>query len=131
MGTDTITAVDATANTITATTAGTGTYQNCGFSFAGGVSWDRAPDQTVPAGLDEGVATTTAVTVSVTTARTAGAPTQVAPTSLGQQLLGSFSNQAAGQTIEIVMNPDGTFTAIVRKSFSRFRAHRTIVPNRP
>lgn len=116
VGTGTITAVDATANTITATTAGTGTYQNCGFSFGGGFSWDRSPDQTVPAGLDEGVATTTAVTVSVTTARTAGAPTQVAPTTLGQQLLGTFSNQAAGQTIEIVMNPDGTFTAIVRKS---------------
>lgn len=118
IGTDTITAVDATANTITATTAGSGTFQNCGFSWADGTLWERSADQTVPPGLDEGVATTTAVTVSVTTgAKTAAAPTQVAPTSLEQQLLGTFSNQAAGQSVEIVMNPDGTFTAIVRKGF--------------
>lgn len=123
VSTDTITAVDATANTITATNAGTGTYQSCGFSWADGSLWERSADQTVPAGLDEGVATTTAVTVSVTTAGTAAAPTQVAPTSLEQQLLGTFSNQAAGQTIEIVMNPDGSFTAIVRNSFKEFKSY--------
>ena len=116
-GTDTITAVDATANTITATNAGSGTFQNCGLVWADGTAWERSADQTVPAGLDEGVATTTAVTVSVTTAKTAAAPTLNALTVVEQLLLGTFSNQAAGQSIEIVRNPDNSFTAIVRKGF--------------